>query len=60
MAYRKIGPKHPQYQTLVLYRSRAIFMCDALAHNSKKGCPNPNCFNYEERKPRAARAPQNP
>ena len=45
--YIKVGPKHPSYLRVQANKQAGIWICDAVTHNSNKGCSNPNCFNYK-------------
>ncbi len=55
MSYRKIGPKHPAFARVQAGQQIGMRMCDAVAHNSNYGCPNPKCFNYVPRKTKKAK-----
>lgn len=46
MRYRKIGKKHPDWERLQACRQAGLWMCDALTHNSHRGCSNPQCFKF--------------
>lgn len=48
--YRKIGKKHPDYQRVRLQKYAGLDVCDAVTHNSPKGCKNPKCFNFRSTK----------
>lgn len=46
MTYRKINKSHPSYARLQACREAGQWMCDAVTHNSLRGCTNPDCFKY--------------
>lgn len=45
----KIGPTHPQYEAILRQRTRCpeMFYCDAVTHNSNRGCKNSDCFKFK-------------
>lgn len=46
MNYRKIGPNHPAYERVQAMKQAGQWVCDAVTHNSPRGCSNPDCYNY--------------
>ncbi len=53
MTYRKIGVRHPQFGQMIEAKEKGHLFCDALAHNSNRGCPNPKCWKYRPKKEKA-------
>lgn len=46
MTYRQIGPDDGSHGACLVARQQGRFMCDAVNHSSKNGCPNPACWLY--------------
>jgi len=44
--YKRIGKTHPAYRRMIACREAGIEFCDAVTHNSPKGCKNPDCWKY--------------
>lgn len=44
MAYRKIGQDDGSHSACETARKQQRFMCDAVNHNQRAGCPNPECW----------------
>lgn len=47
-SYKKIGQKHVDYARMLACKTANIPFCDAVTHNSLKGCKNPNCWKYRK------------
>jgi hypothetical protein len=51
-SYQKMWPGYPGYEIVKHHLDSGRWACDAITHNSSKGCTNPACFKYVERKTR--------
>lgn len=47
-SYKRIQRDHPAYEMYVFLKRVGKWMCDAVNHNSPKGCDNPDCYNYHK------------
>lgn len=43
-SYRKIPPTDGSHSACQVAREQGRFMCDAVNHSSRDGCPNPECW----------------
>jgi hypothetical protein len=50
--YYRLRPGDEGYEDKEQYKRMNHWVCDARAHNSKEGCPNPLCFDYKPRRKR--------
>jgi len=52
MTYRQIGPEDGSYEACqYAKKTPGRFMCDAVNHSSKGGCPNPDCWLHQASAP---------
>lgn len=52
LIYHKVQIGHPSYERVKACQERGLWICDAVTHNSREGCSNPDCFNYVKRRKR--------
>lgn len=47
MSYAKLKPGMPMYDLVKLATDTGVWACDAVTHNSPRGCKNPRCFKFK-------------